>query len=269
MMSSIKISLTLFLLLVPGLTLASISYDTSGAPTAQTNTSGSDSVTVANDDSAICVMVLGDTTTDYVTDVSLGATSLTQIDKNHPAGDRWNYMYYGAGISAGTYNLVITKSSSSLSRPYYSIYSGVDSGSPDATASVKNHGASTSYQVTVTTVTDDAWVCGGYNDVGGSTDSDGTGTTIRASSSGRGIADNGGPKSPAGAVTLTINSDTSLAYDFYGVAMKPLSETPTTTPSTSTTQTVDNPVQDLFYGYILFMTGLLSIIWIMRGRKTH
>jgi len=39
--------------------------------------------------------------------------------------------------------------------------------------------------------------------------------------------------------------------------------------STTTVQYVDSPVQDLFYGYILFLSGLTLIIWIMRGRKTH
>jgi len=44
--------------------------------------------------------------------------------------------------------------------------------------------------------------------------------------------------------------------------------TPTTTPTT-TPQTVDNSVQSLFYGYILFMTGFVVIIWVLRGRRTH
>jgi len=41
-------------------------------------------------------------------------------------------------------------------------------------------------------------------------------------------------------------------------------------PAGSTTlYYVDNPTQDLFYGYILFLAGMTLIIWILRGRKTH
>jgi len=44
---------------------------------------------------------------------------------------------------------------------------------------------------------------------------------------------------------------------------------PTPPSGTSTVYYVDNPTQDLFYGYILFLAGMTLIIWIMRGRKTH
>lgn len=39
--------------------------------------------------------------------------------------------------------------------------------------------------------------------------------------------------------------------------------------SSTTVQYVDSPTQDLFYGYILFLSGLALIMWILRGRKTH
>jgi len=47
------------------------------------------------------------------------------------------------------------------------------------------------------------------------------------------------------------------------------SDTPTTTPATTTVQYVDSPTDDLFHGYILFLAGFVIIIWLMRGRKTH
>jgi len=38
---------------------------------------------------------------------------------------------------------------------------------------------------------------------------------------------------------------------------------------TTTLYYVDSPTDDLFHGYILFLSGFVVIIWLMRGRKTH
>jgi len=66
------------------------------------------------------------------------------------------------------------------------------------------------------------------------------------------------------------SSWTALGIQFNTVVEVVEEETPTaSTTATSTAIIVDNSVQSLFYGYILFMTGLVTIIWIMRGRKTH
>ena len=62
---------------------------------------------------------------------------------------------------------------------------------------------------TVTTLADNDWVVMGSYSGNGNT-SAGTGTTIRATSPTQDrqvISDNGGPKHPAGNVTLTINND--------------------------------------------------------------
>lgn len=118
----------------------------------------------------------------------------------------WNYLYYLHSPATGAHNLVITGSGPTTLGGMLADYSGVNaSGQPDATAT--NTNTSNSITSSVTTVADNSWAVMSYlsNAFTGSNTA-GTGATLRISTALSGIYDSGGPITPAGSYSMTVNA---------------------------------------------------------------
>jgi hypothetical protein len=153
---------------------------------------------------------------DVVSGVTYNGTSMTQTGKvatysGNPNGLE-TYLYCLVAPATGTHNVVV--SYPSLSGTVFvanASYTGASQTcTPDASAeSASNIYPATSITGTVTTVADNDWVVMSSYSGDGNT-SAGSGTTIRTTSptlDRQVLSDNGGPKHPAGSVTLTVNNN--------------------------------------------------------------
>lgn len=214
-----------------------IAFDTAGVSAGSTGTSESTTYVTTGANPAIVVGVIGNFgAVDGIVTMTYGGASVSQIFKN-PFGvgdDRNDYLFYLSGFTAGSKTLTANSTISQFMKMYISSYNGVANtgGTPNASNNSANQSASTDYTVSVTTVADNCWVAGFFNDNGGSIDSSGANTMFRsaASTSGRGMADSNAAVTPVGSRTLHITSDTSNAHNFSALAMAPVSAAGGTTP---------------------------------------
>jgi hypothetical protein len=155
---------------------------------------------------------------DVITGVTYNGVPLTLLGKvgtnNHEPGNPIEtYLYYLLAPDVGTHDVVVSYPDiSGTSRNVWvasASYTGVAQSAPEASAGAANNVYSSSATGTVTTISDNAWVVmGSYN---GGNASAGSGTTVRAVSptlTRQALSDSGGPVSPPGSVTLTVNGDT-------------------------------------------------------------
>lgn len=138
--------------------------------------------------------------------------------------------YYLINPASGANNIVVTGSGGTMQACATS-YNGVaQSGNPEASTLGDTGGGANTITNGTTTVTDNAWVVGLAGQFTGSAViSAGTGSTQRVSINGGGVPvalyDNGGPKTPAGSVSMQINSTVVARFFFYTYAIKPAADT--------------------------------------------
>lgn len=184
-----------------------------GTPVTNKNSSGGTSTfsyTVTKANAYLVVYVYGPTS-DLVTSVVWGVTTLTKKGGIKPAGfGRYLYLY-GAAVVAGTNNVVVTATGSDLLICIAEEYGGVLS----ASTSVETDGSSsTSFSTTRTTVDDNSWYLAvTTNAADGDSVSAGSGTTLRSNLAGtdpgNALFDSGGAVHPAGSKTLNMSKSGS------------------------------------------------------------
>jgi hypothetical protein len=215
-----------FLFAAPAFASTSIAFDAassnytgspggSGGITTQHNISGSNrilftSVTVTLGGSGL--------NADAVTGATYNGTAMTLVGKvaTHSGGTNpiETYLFSLMAPAVGPHDVVVSYSGlGGSSRQIFvanASYTGVNQSGLDATStSADNIYPATSATGTVTTVADNDWVVMGSYSGDGNT-SAGSGTTIRATSQTldrQVLSDSGGPISPAGNVTLTVNNN--------------------------------------------------------------
>lgn len=160
-----------------------------------------------------------------VTYNSVAMTRLTQQIFSSDSNQRL-YLYYLIAPATGTNQIAVTLSAGSLFTIMYSMsdsYTGVSqTGYPDATNSNTASGAG-DIVGTVTTIANNAWtvMLSGSDDDNSNTA--GSGTTIRVSSTGTNaardtFADSNGPKTPAGSISLTVTPSAGTGGTAYIIA---------------------------------------------------
>lgn len=200
-------------------------------------TSSSDSVPVpATTNGLLLLGVEGDITVDRITGATYNGIALTLLAKGKDLADRWNYLFALPNPPAGTFNLVINASASTVIGRVIALYEGVrQTGLPDAAAYNSRTGTGT-LTGTVTTTADNCWlVCYGKSSSGNP--SAGANTTQRESFNGFGLFDSNGPKTPAGShsLNLSVNTDGGICVAAIAPAVTGTSSSvsPSVSPSAS------------------------------------
>ena len=170
--------------------------------------------TCTGDDGILFVGCWIQNSTDQMTSVTYNGVAMTQIGKINNAGTDSTYLYYLIAPATGANDIVMTKSGTDLGYVIGSSYTGASqTGQPDA--STTNTGATvTSLTTSVTTVADNTWTVLMMK-ASDSTNSAGTGTTLRIDGPGNdqtGIYDSNGAITPAGSTSLQTTAGTNRSW---------------------------------------------------------
>lgn len=180
--------------------------------------------TIASGSNRVLITGVECQTGDNITGVTYDGVSMTQYVKvNTTVASFYNYFYYLVAPSIKTANIVISASGTRTIIGLSANYTGVDQGTP-LEASNSNIATSSSFTVSVTTVTDNAWLIGTARNNSAGTQSAGANTTYRNNNSGDvgyQLYDSNGAKSPAGSYSLNVSFTTSSLYCMLACAIRP------------------------------------------------
>ncbi len=157
-------------------------------------------------------------TTDTVTSATYNGSALTDLGTQASAGAGASiHLFALASPTTGSNNLVLNMSSADTPQMRATVYTGMSSSFPDATA-VTDLDLSTTQTTTITTNADNAWTIKvwGNSSCGGADTASGGTATVRVHHSCSGIMDSGADVTPAGSASLTINSGSGSTW-FYSV----------------------------------------------------
>lgn len=147
---------------------------------------------------------------DLVTGVTYNGVALTHVASFLNNNNRWIGLWYLVNPAAGANNVVITVSANSVLFPIAWSYTGAIA--PEANATGTKAGGAGNVTLTVTTLTDQAWVVGAVvSSASGGGLSAGAATTERQDLGDIASYDGNAPVSPAGSSTLTIATTAGLA----------------------------------------------------------
>lgn len=216
----------LLLLAAPATTFAAIAFGSQADGLSTTGTSLSySSGTVSGSNTFGVVWVDGGVSNDNITGVTWNGTSMTLAGKQHTGlgADRWQYMFYGFGVSTG--NIVVSGTPSDYIAPLAAWYTGTNQSGLDG--SLKTTGAP-NWTNTITTTCDNDWHIGAAGSNSGAVTA-GSGTTRRIASSvgdSGAILDNNAAITPAGANSI-IGNNIGLDGWLMGIAIAPAGVGPT------------------------------------------
>jgi hypothetical protein len=160
--------------------------------------------------------------TDTITGVTFNGTAMTQVQKETPGAGRYQYVYELVAPAQGSYNVVISSSSSTAIGGNATVHSGAaQSGQPDASRTAATTDTPTTQ--TITTVADNCW--GLLFTTGGRIHSASTGSALRVSNTtytDSSIFDSNAAKTPAGNLDMTTTYASTAATEGYiQVSIKP------------------------------------------------
>ena len=209
---------------VGGDSVTGIAFDNAAVVAASGSSTQTTAFTVTGDDPILFVAIAG-FATDTPTAVSYNGVAMTLIDStalSHTPGDAWTcYLYVLRGAQAGTHNISITMSGSRGDGAIAVSYKRTNQAiQPDASAK-SGPTTTTHYTQSVTTTEDNCWaVMAGIYDSSLTLTPD-SGTIIRQVAAGAlYFCDSAVAKSPAGSVTLGLNS-ASQAFTGVIASFKP------------------------------------------------
>lgn len=160
-----------------------------------------------------------DTALDLITGVTYNGVAMTLVDKQEPAGDRWTYLYYLVAPATGANNVVISASASTFIGAAAASYTGVAQVAPEASGKMRSTGATNGASLSVTTITDNAWLAATIANGTGAFTADGNTTSRVNSASGYGMADRG-PVTPAGSTTVGTTAPVAF-WQIVGAVLAP------------------------------------------------
>lgn len=182
-------------------------------------TSHTQSHTCSGSDRALVVGVVANTA-DTVTGATYSGVSMTLVDKGTSSG-RWNYLFYLSAPATGANNIVVSSSESTFIEVNSASYTGVSqSGQPEVFGKNTTAGAATSKSLSLTTVTDNAWMVMSGAGQSGSLAA-GSSTTLRGTGLIGAMLDSGGAVTPAGSRTLTVTQGSSSDMSCVGAVLAP------------------------------------------------
>lgn len=199
---------------------AAIAYVSGNGTAASSVSSVTYPVTVASGDTLLWVSNFN-TGGDTLSSLDFNGVAMTQVTKvNLPAKSEWIYLYYQTNPPVGTFNVGIGYTASIIMRSNAGTYSGTaTTGIPQA-STTNTATASTSVTTHLTTTTDNSWVVmTAYADGGSIWGSTGA-TTRNVQATALALLDSGGPKTPAGVVSMTATSTSGT----WGVIMAAFGE---------------------------------------------
>lgn len=200
---------SLVLLSLPSTSLAAIAFDNATSTGVNSDTSSTAVLNVTS--SANTLLLASVISQNQVSGVTNGGSAMTKIMDFNSAHNAWSSMWCIVAPPSGS-NTIKASFSTGAATLMVESYAGVNqSCTLDNTASSAPALASTTVAISLTTVADNAWVTGFFNSNQAAAPTAGANTTARTSNAGGAIdysgmlADNNGPKTPAGSVTLNAN----------------------------------------------------------------
>lgn len=188
-----------------------IAFDTSTEVTGLTGNSSTAYTVGATSNSMLLVFPVSTNSDAWtVTGVTYNGVSMTQVGSKVVNGTTFNAMYCFAipiaSPDGASHNIALTQSGAENHVLLASSYNGVAQSTPEANGNNATQNTST-WSASVTTLSDNAWVVGGFRSQGVSSCADGTNTTHRGTYlNGQDaiIEYSSNPKTPAGSVTLNV-----------------------------------------------------------------
>lgn len=174
-------------------------------------------------DRLLFVTLFSSSSSDVVTGVTYDGVSMTRVAVLLPQSNIHHTLYSLIAPATGSNNIVVTNSSSVLTRTLSSVYTGVSQSSfPDAS----NTGTGVSVvgiEVPVTTTVDNCYVAGGGIGASGAIAYD-TNTTVRAGDTAQTLLfDHGQATSPAGSESIGIKRESGVGnFSVIVVSMAPV-----------------------------------------------
>lgn len=200
-----------------------IAFDAASGAFVNPGTSRTVSHTCSGSDRALVVNAVGATNnSDVITGVTVNGAAMMLVEKGFDGSvGRYLYAYLMINPPSGVVTIAASASVSSFIEVNAASYTGVkQTGQPEASAEAYSTSV-VDRSVSVTTLTDGAWVVGsGLGQAG--TLSAGSDTTLRNSALVGAIVDSGGPVSPAASKTLNLHqAGGSNSMGLIGVVLAP------------------------------------------------
>lgn len=162
-----------------------------------------------------------------ITSVTYGGQSMTflnDISDGYSNGATHLSTWYISPALSGANSFVVNFTGGSTVALWAASYNGANAGAPEATnTSVVNDSGSpgSSYSVSVTTATNNAWLIGMFRI--GNTASAGSNTTLRDGTTNLGVMDSNAAESPAGSYSLNVNNSANHGAGLIGASLAPYS----------------------------------------------
>lgn len=181
-------------------------------------------------DRVLFVHIFSNVSSDVVASVTYNGMAMTRLTRLSPQSNAQHYVYVLANPPTGSNNIVVTNSSSALTRVLHSSYDGVDATNFPDDSSGGTSSSGSSLSGTVTTTVDNCWLIA--SGVGMSGVTAGTGFTERAGGSGLQniVGDSNGAKSPAGIYGMTIGLNGNDNGSLFIISIAPAGAAPPVTP---------------------------------------
>lgn len=217
------LALLLGLTLLPSVAFGAIAFDASAKlGTGWTNETGNSTVTLSHTNGSgsnryllVYTKLYHPGNGDYVSAVTYAGVSMTRfkLQGRSDTSDEAITGWYLANPATGTNNIVATLGGTDLQ--YFSMesasYTGVAQTAPEASNSGSEAPGSTSYSLSVTTLTDNAWLVGYAFAGSGGVISAGTNTTFRSATSDDAHAlDSNSDQTPTGSKSMAFSAGANM-----------------------------------------------------------
>lgn len=228
-------------LLLPGVSLAAISFDTVTTGGTDTNPLTISHTITGNDVFLFCGFATGGSNLDRITGVTYNGVAMTRVDSDGNGNNR-SYSYILMAPATGTHDVVASLTGNINVEGVCASYRGVrQTGQPDAHTANEDTGTPTSFSTSITTVATGTWgIVYAYHTSGGTMSAGNPTSTLRTSfldTAGRtgGLLDtNAAIPNP---VNTTMFSQNSVAGSMYHTMIS-ISPSTSTQPVTTSNRRV-------------------------------